>query len=178
MQELENFLISIEKRAFRMARLATKCDADALDIVQDSMLGLATHYAQKNAEDWKPLFFRILESRIMDWHRKQTLRKRLFFWKKETALQGDSSEDSSHELEAGIAADTPEGELVSLRLGEHLLEAVVSLPIKQQQCFILRSWEGLSIAETALAMKLNESSVKTHYARAMQKLKQALAEYE
>lgn len=66
---------------------------------------------------------------------------------------------------------SPESELISEQLGERLLACVAELPVQQQQCFVLRAWEGLSVNETAQAMGINENSVKTHYARAVQKLK-------
>lgn len=168
-RELENFLISIERRAFRIAQLATHCEADALDIVQDAMFKLASKYTHIPAEEWKPLFLSILESRIMDWHRKQTLKKKLFFWKTTTA-QNEQAEIEKYPEQTKYSA-SPENELMSEQLGRHLLACIEALPIQQQQCFILRSWEGLSIKETAKAMKLNENSVKTHYARALAKLK-------
>lgn len=172
MRELENFLINIERRAFRIAQLATHCEADALDIVQDAMFKLADKYANVPAEEWKPLFLTILENRIMDWHRKNTLKKKLFFWKTETP-QSDQAELEYH---ASQAIDvSPEEDLMSEQLGIHLLACIEALPVQQQQCFILRSWEGLSITETAAVMKLNENSVKTHYSRALKKLKEHLA---
>ena len=175
MRDLENFLITIERRAFRIAQLATQCEADALDIVQDAMFKLASKYQQRPAEEWKPLFFKILESRIMDWHRKQTLKKKLFFWK--TDHQELDSESPSYEQYQGYTTEVanPENEIISEQLGRHLLTCISALPVQQQQCFILRSWEGLSITETALAMKLNENSVKTHYARALKKLKDQIS---
>ena len=171
MRDLENFLITIEGRAFRIAQLATQCEADALDIVQDAMFKLASKYQHRPKEEWKPLFFKILESRIMDWHRKQTLRKKLFFWQKEHA--GSDTDSSAHEQHQEYTTElaNPENEIISEQLGKHLLACIAALPVQQQQCFILRSWEGLSISETALAMNLNENSVKTHYARALKKLK-------
>lgn len=166
MRNLENFLISVEKKAFRMAQLATHCEADALDIVQDAMMKLAGKYSHKPEEEWRPLFYSILESRIMDWHRKQQLKKKIFFWRKE---QAPETEDTAMETQSTQAS--PESELISEQLGERLLACVAELPVQQQQCFVLRAWEGLSVNETAQAMGINENSVKTHYARAVQKLK-------
>ena len=44
---LDRFLSSVEKRAFRIARIAVRHDDDALDIVQDAMLQLARRYGQR-----------------------------------------------------------------------------------------------------------------------------------
>ena len=57
---LDRFLASIEKRAFRMARIALRHDEDALDSVQDAMLQLARRYGRRPSEEWRPLFYRIL----------------------------------------------------------------------------------------------------------------------
>lgn len=170
MRELENFLISIERRAFRIAHLATHCEADALDIVQEAMFKLASKYANLSPEEWKPLFFKILENRIMDWHRKQVLKKKIFFWVSDKSSSDDEySETLNNEIESTELAN-PENEMASEQLGKHLLSCIAQLPVQQQQCFILRSWEGFSINETANAMNINENSVKTHYARALKKL--------
>lgn len=150
-----------------MAHLATRCEADALDIVQDAMMKLAAKYAHRPAPEWRPLFYTILESRIMDWHRRQKIKNRLFFWR----TSADDGPFEQNEALIRESAAGPEQELISEQLGEHLLACVTDLPIQQQQCFVLRAWEGMSVAQTAKAMGINENSVKTHYARALKKLK-------
>ena len=175
MRDLDAFLKGTEKRAFRIAQLATHNEADALDIVQETMIKLVTHYSERSAKEWRPLFFKILENRILDWHRKQTVMKKLFFWRKD---KSDENEQSSLSEEIEDHQFDPLSQLLSEQLGEHLLACIEALPMKQQQCFLLRSWEGLSIKETAEVMRINENSVKTHYSRAMQKLKQHHAKLE
>jgi len=168
-RELDIFLKDIEKRAFRIAQLATHCEADSLDIVQDTMIKLVTKYSHREPTEWKPLFLKILENKIFDWHRKQTIMNKLFFWKKDNQAIDDQVDSKP---EAVDLQTNPESQVFTEQLGQHLLACVESLPLKQQQCFVLRSWEGLSIKETAKVMNVNENSVKTHYSRALEKLRQ------
>ncbi len=163
---LDRFLADVEKRAFRIAHLAVRNEQDALDIVQDAMFSLCRSYGQQDPESWKPLFYRILENRIMDHHRKETQRRKWFFWR--SANDDDETEEDNLQME-DVGTD-PVSLLVQEQMGTEMLAVLESLPLKQQQCFLLRCWEGLSVKETAEAMGVNEGSVKTHYFRAMQKL--------
>ena len=69
--DMNAFLAEVEKRAYHMARFAVADRDEALDIVQDAMLTLVRRYADRPADEWRPLFFRILQSRITDHHRHE-----------------------------------------------------------------------------------------------------------
>lgn len=170
---LDTFLASSERRAYRMALLATKRSADALDIVQDAMLQLVQHYRQRTPQEWPLLFQRILQNRILDWHRQQA-RQRRWFWQMGTiALDGEDDEDPIAAIE-DPRENNPQELLRRASDVETVLRIVEQLPLRQQQAFLLRAWEGMNVAETAAAMQCSEGSVKTHLFRALQTLRAAL----
>ncbi|MAP10733.1 MAG: hypothetical protein CMQ61_01625 [Gammaproteobacteria bacterium] len=78
-QALDTFLESVERRAFRLARYATRNDDDALDVVKEAMMRLVSHYADAGAQEWPMLFQRILQNRVRDWQRRQIVRSRWQF---------------------------------------------------------------------------------------------------
>ncbi|HKK04833.1 MAG TPA: RNA polymerase sigma factor [Gammaproteobacteria bacterium] len=169
-QTLDGFLAGVERRAFRMARIATGSRDEALDIVQDAMLALAKRYGDREPAEWGPLFHRILQSRIRDWYRRQQVRRRVFGW------LGGSDDEQGDPLDAVADERTagPAGEHAQTRFSEALERALRALPMRQQQAFLLRAWEGLDVAETARAMGITEGSVKTHYSRAVHALRDKL----
>ncbi|MGE3530204.1 MAG: RNA polymerase sigma factor [Steroidobacteraceae bacterium] len=173
-QRLDQFLASVERRAFQIARMALRDDDEALDIVQDAMLKLARSYAMRPSEEWRPLFYRILNNRIRDWQRRRTVRNKLFGWL--PGLQHDRAEDSDP-YEAVPDPQQGPGERVMLGDAMVLLEqALAELPQRQREAFALRNFEGLDVAATALAMGCTEGSVKTHYSRAVHTLRARLGE--
>src|SRR5579883_3082979 len=171
---LSQFLASVELKAFKIAQAALRHEDDALDAVQDAMLQLARAYAERPAEEWKPLFYRILENRIRDMQRRRTVRGRVIAW---LPFRGDEDEEDNDPIAQAVS---PEPQPVRrLEIGEAmeaLQKALGELPRRQQQAFLLRTLEGMDVAETAQAMGCSEGSVKTHYFRAVQALRAQLGE--
>lgn len=185
MQELtlDRFLASVERKAYRMAYLAIRNPDDALDVVQDVMFKLVQKYGSRPSSEWRPLFYRILETRLLDWHRRQSSRNKLFVW---FGQQGELDEDGYDEMDGlenlPVAEDisgllTPEHAVRNERAMEQLEQALQALPLRQQQAFLLRNWEGMDVRETALAMQCTEGSVKTHYSRAVHALRTQLEDH-
>ncbi len=161
-----------------MARLASGNEDDALDLVQDAMLDFVRRYATRPEGEWKVLFQVVLQSRIVDWHRRNAVRSRFRVWfGSKTGQQQDDEADPIMEA-PDPAMTTPLDDLVRKRLAEAIERAVRSLPIRQRQAFLLRAWEGLDTAQTANAMKCSEGSVKTHYSRAIHTLRYLLEEFK
>ena len=173
--ELSDFLASVERRAFKQAVYAVKDGEAALDIVQDAMLKLAESYPDRPSTELPMLFQRILQNVIRDWYRRSKVRST---WTSLFSSFGGKGEDDDERdfLETLEAEDTgnvpvqPSDQLAQAQLLKIIEEAIVRLPARQREAFMLRYWEELDVAETAAAMGCSEGSVKTHCSRATQAL--------
>jgi RNA polymerase sigma-70 factor (ECF subfamily) len=173
---LNQFLASVELKAFKIAQSALRHEHDALDAVQDAMLQLTRAYSDRPAEEWRPLFYRILENRIRDMQRRRTVRGRIMAWL-------PSPRDEDDEEAADPISQAPSDEITPTRRMEldeamsALEKALQDLPNRQRQAFFLRNLEGLDVAEVATAMGCSEGSVKTHHFRALKALRARLGEF-
>lgn len=169
---LDAFLASVQARAVRVAEMATRSRDDAMDIVQDAMLHLARAYGQRPPIEWPPLFHRILENKVRDWQRRQTVRNRIFFWRSPGAGEDEdlSLEATAPDLSVPDAAER----LMQAEAMQRLERAIAALPTRQRQAFVLRVWDGASTEEAATAMGCSDGSVKTHLSRALAALRTQL----
>jgi RNA polymerase sigma-70 factor (ECF subfamily) len=179
LQTLENFLATVERRAFRIALNSLSNREDALDVVQESMTQLVARYSSKSPEEWRPLFYRILQSRINDLHRRHKVQNKVKGWLGRFRDKDDGSEIEEDPFQnvPGPDSYSPEQQHETGRQIAVLQSALKALPDRQKQAFILRCWEGMSTSETAIAMKCSEGSVKTHYSRATHSLRATLGEH-
>ena len=176
-QQLNRFLAEVERRALRIAEIGVRDRDEALDLVQDAMIKLARKYGDRHSAEWPPLFYRILQNGVRDWHRRQAVRNRVMVW------FGRGSQDTEEYDLVAAAPDpigrTPDEELANDEAMSSLEQAVRALPARQREAFMLRTFEGLDVAGTAVAMGCSEGSVKTHYSRAIHSLRDTLgAHYE
>ena len=170
---LDRFFVAVERRALRMAEIATRNREEALDIVQDAMYKLVRRYSEQPEAEWGPLFQRILQHRIQDWHRRNSLLNRWHSW---LHWHDDEEGDPLAKL-PDPSASTPDRQLQNAQAMQQLDQALTELPLRQQQAFLLRVWEGYDVAQTAKAMGCSQGSVKTHYSRAIHKLQEKLGDF-
>lgn len=177
-QELSDLLRSVEKRAFKRTLFHVR-DADAaLDIVQESMLKLAEHYGDKPAAELPLLFQRILANSTLDWFRRQKTRQALF--SNLSDFESADDEGGSFDLLEVLgkadeqAAPSAEDSLRRTQILRAIETGLQALPARQREAFLLRYWEEMDVAETAVVMGCSQGSVKTHCSRAVQALAKAL----
>lgn len=178
-QELSDFLISIERRAFKHAVFAVRDEEAALDIVQDAMFRLAERYADRPAAELPMIFQKILRNAVTDHFRRRKVRDLWTTLFSSLLPKNDDSSDQDPletlESEEGTtraesAADTVERSQVMAAIEDEIRK----LPARQREAFLMRYWEEMDVAETAAAMGCSEGSVKTHCSRATHALASAL----
>ena len=174
-RQLNQFLGDVERRALRIAEIAVRDRDEALDLVQDAMIKLVRSYSDRGVDEWAPLFYRILQNGVRDWHRRQFVRNRVMVW-----FRRPVTDDNDYDVVAAapdLAGRSPEVELQNAEAMQGLEAAVHELPARQREAFMLRTFEGLYVAGTATAMGCSQGSVKTHYSRAVHTLREKLGEH-
>jgi RNA polymerase sigma-70 factor, ECF subfamily len=178
--ELNEFLISVERRAFKRTVFAVRDEDAALDIVQDAMIRLSASYSERPSNEWPMLFQRILSNATLDWFRRQKVRNAVFQNMSDLEARIGGDEDGDLDLLEILGVDVvgTEGAEDTANRAEILgviEEEIGNLPGRQREAFLMRYWEELDVAETAAAMGCSEGSVKTHCSRAIASLAKALS---
>ncbi|NWG34786.1 MAG: sigma-70 family RNA polymerase sigma factor [Chloroflexi bacterium] len=145
---------------------------DAEDVLQNTFLNALTHI--QNFEGRSSLatwLYRIAVNEALMLIRKK---------KPEVNLEDVEAEDDTDDLRPTQIVDwsaLPEEELLSEEGKKALDAAVAQLPESLRIVFLLRDVEGLSIKETAEALNLTETNVKTRLLRARMVLREQLSAY-
>ncbi len=147
-------------------------EQDAEDVLQSTFLNAWAHLpdfeGRSSLATW---LYRIAANEAL-----MLLRRK----RPEIHLEDTETQDSSGDLAPTLFLDwsgLPEDKLLSGE-GRHQVEtAIRSLPDVLRLVFVLRDVEGLSIKETAEALELSETNVKTRLLRARLRLREQLSAY-
>ncbi len=166
-QLLAVFLREQQKQAYAIALVSVQQESDALDVIQEAMMAFVKSYSHKPQDSWRPLFYRILQNKINDHHRRQKSWLRNFF-----------SHQDKDDLVAEQASEAPDplSVLDTLEQGNEMISVIKNLPRKQQQVIMYRHWQQMTVNETAEVMQISTGSVKTHLFRATQKIKSMIGD--
>ncbi|WDE08675.1 sigma-70 family RNA polymerase sigma factor [Thalassomonas viridans] len=169
---LEAFLADIEKKAYHIAANATTTQADAQDLLQDSMIKLVVNYRDRPSNEWKPLFYSILKNKIRDRYRGLETSKNVFC--KHASVQIEEMQTCQGEHHYGASYGIPEEDLLTTQRHSAVVQYLKQLTQQERDCLILRCWEGFSVIQTANIMNCSKSCVKANYAKAIAKLKKLM----
>jgi len=145
---------------------------DAEDVLQNTFLNALTHLStfegRSSLSTW---LFRIAANEALMLIRKK---------KPEINLEDAPPDGDAEDLKPTQFVDwsaLPEDQLLSGEGKKVLDQAIQNLPESMRIVFLLRDMEGLSIKETADALKLTETNVKTRLLRARLFLREQLSTY-
>lgn len=173
--ELARLVDTYSSSIYRLGLKMLGNPQDAEDVLQNTFMNALLHLSsfegRSNIATW---LYRIAANEALMLIRKK---------KPAFSLEGSDdvdSEASSEDIRPKQFADwsaLPEEELLSSE-GKKILDAgIESLPEALRIVFILRDVEGLSIKETANALSLTETNVKTRLVRARMFLRERLSTY-
>ena len=158
-----------DRRVFRMAKQITQNDDDAEDVLQETFLKAYTHLDdfQGNSKFYTWLVRIAVNEALMK------LRKR----RSDRSVPLDEPIDTGEDevvREIAVWDENPEQQYSRDELGAILDEAIQSLKPAYRTVFILRDIEEMSIEETAQALDLSISAVKSRLLRARLQLREKL----
>lgn len=173
--ELARLVDTYSSSIYRLGLKMLGNPQDAEDVLQNTFMNALLHLSsfegRSNIATW---LYRIAANEAL-----MLIRKKKPAFSLEGSDDGDS-EESSEDIRPKQFADwsaLPEEELLSSE-GKKILDAgIESLPEALRIVFILRDVEGLSIKETANALSLTETNVKTRLVRARMFLRERLSTY-
>jgi RNA polymerase sigma-70 factor (ECF subfamily) len=160
-----------DQRVYRLALRITRNDHDAEDARQETMLKAYRHIDQFEGR-----------ARFTTWISRIAINEALMNLRKRNDARNVPLEDVAEESEDIFAlrqfrppAENPESSFRRRELRASLDEAIRSLRPLYRDVFILRAVEERSTSETARALRLTVSTVKTRLRRARVELREKLA---
>ena len=170
MAAFEKLVKRHERRMFRIAHNLLHHREDAEDAVQEAFLKAFRKLQQFQGR-----------SKFATWLTRITINQALVKLRREPAFWSSLAEDPKDEAEADFSpheiadwAPNPESVYNTLELRDLLEKNLRRLSPKQRSVFLLRDVEGLSLEETAQALGISVSAVKTRSRRARLQLREWL----
>jgi RNA polymerase sigma-70 factor (ECF subfamily) len=156
--DIKGVVTDHQKAIYRLAYRLTGNVEDAKDLTQEVFLraykGLKTFRGDSEVKTW---LYRIAINLGSSWRKKESKNYSVSL---EEIPEPQSSENEQSELAKAVK------------------NAVEALPYKQRTVFVMHHYEGLKHEEIAGITGRSEGSVKANYHQAVQKLKEALKEYQ
>lgn len=148
-------------RAFSLAQRLLGHRQDAEDMVQETFLAALEKISTFDpTREFSPWFYRILVNRCLNARKTRTRR-------------------ATVQIPEGVATDfaSPLIDTERSELREHIQDAIMRLPERQQEIFVMSDFNGFSSPEIAEAMGISDGTVRWHLHQARRTLREALEPY-
>jgi RNA polymerase sigma-70 factor (ECF subfamily) len=170
--EFEQLMRRHNRMCFRTARAILRDDAEAEDALQEAYLrayrSIGRFRGEAKLSTW---LVRIVANEALARLRKQLRRAEI------VPIRGGSNEEHDLVEETCMSEQERPDDAVERRDMRRLLEAKIDgLPEAYRVVFVLRALEELSVEETAAALGIPESTVRTRFFRARSQLREALSQ--
>ncbi|MBQ8144687.1 MAG: sigma-70 family RNA polymerase sigma factor [Butyricicoccus sp.] len=163
----ESIVTTYENRVFSLALRSTGSEADAADITQEVFLrlwkGIKDFRGDSSLSTW---LYRVCANLCVDLARKRAA---------ETgAVSLDDEENALTELADHAESGRPESALEKNEIARELQTCLAMLSEEHRRIVILRDVAGMSYADIASTLELEEGTVKSRLARARAALRKIL----
>lgn len=158
---LEELLASVAPSVERFGMRMCKSSHDADDVLQDTLLTIATHLGEFEGRS-------SLRSWVFALTRSACMRRR-------RGLKNQPHAIDEHAPEPRDLSASPEERAADRELALALTRALDALPEEHREVIVLRDIEGLSASEAAASLGVSVDAVKSRLHRARESLRTALA---
>ncbi len=153
-----------QKKVYNLALKMTGNEEDALDISQEAFIkaytGLKNFRAESRFSVW---LYRLTYNICIDFLRKRKRRPEL-------PLTISDDDGETLELEIPDTRYEPASQAERQELREAVAKGIAALPDKHREILVMREMTGMSYDEIAVALGINEGTVKSRLSRARQSL--------
>ncbi len=151
---------------YRMIFYRTQSQMDAEDLCQDVFLkAFKSIRGLKSPSVFRSWLYRIAVNRVKDYYRKKQFMSLFKF--------SSMDDDTSQEPPETAVAPQGEKEVERKDFWRQIGQITQMLSQSEREVFMLRFFDELSIKEIGATLKKNESTVKTHLYRALNKVREA-----
>lgn len=153
----------VEGRSAALLRFVANLGAqpeDAKDLLQETLLRMMRYRDSAPAHEWTPLAYRILLNLHRDKQRQAANTRHVPF----VEMDDQTTQQSSH-------GKSPERTVSDIQQLEHARAAILSLPDRCREVYLLNRVEGLSYPSIAQRCGISVKAVEKHISRALRELR-------
>lgn len=167
-QAFEALVTAYERKVYNYALRSTGNEQDAMDITQEVFLRVFRSLSGfKEESSFSTWLYRITFNICIDFSRKNAKRN-------ENSLSLDGEAADGKELELPDERHAPEAAYDRKELREEIAGAILRLSEQHREVLVMREISGLSYAEIAEVLELEEGTVKSRIARARENLRKII----